>query len=155
MQNILHKSAQKIKPFQSHVLIGSTIALFCICSFCLGYLYRSYSQKAAYGNTVGLTIEYPPYVTDLTKNGPYKPKNAIVQGQLVALAQSSENSGEETVLASELTQTAGSFAASKSGTVYYPANCKALSRVHIENRVYFTSSAEAEELGYTLSKSCD
>lgn len=155
MHPILHKSAQKIKPFQNHILLCSTIGLLCICSFSLGYIYHAYSQKARNATNMGLRIEYPPYVTDLMKDGPYRPISSIVQGSRVTTGQNGQGVGEAGQLGQNLVSTAGNFAASNSGTVYYPANCKALSRVHEENRIYFSSSAEAEELGYTLSKSCD
>ncbi|MDB4984030.1 MAG: hypothetical protein JWM20_209 [Patescibacteria group bacterium] len=46
------------------------------------------------------------------------------------------------------------FAASKSGKVYYPIDCKALGRVKSENRIYFSNETEAKAKNLTLSKSC-
>lgn len=46
------------------------------------------------------------------------------------------------------------FAASKTGKTYYPKGCSGLNRVHIENRVYFTTEAQAQSAGYTRSTTC-
>ena len=46
------------------------------------------------------------------------------------------------------------FAGSKTGNVYYPKTCAGFSRIKPENRVYFTTSAQAEASGRTLSKKC-
>lgn len=48
----------------------------------------------------------------------------------------------------------GSFVASQKGKAYYPLSCKGWSRIKEGNRVYFTSSHEAESRGYTLARTC-
>ena len=115
MHPILHKSAQKIKPFQNHILLCSTIGLLCICSFSLGYIYHAYSQKARNATNIGLRIEYPPYVTNLMKDGPYRPISSIVQGSRVTTGQNGQGVGEAGQLDQNLVSTAGNFAASNSG----------------------------------------
>lgn len=47
-----------------------------------------------------------------------------------------------------------SYVASKNGKLYYPVSCKGSSRIKEENRVYFSSSTEAQGLGYTYASSC-
>ena len=46
------------------------------------------------------------------------------------------------------------FYASKNGTNYYTRDCTAGNRILDENRVYFTTSKEAEDVGYVFSKQC-
>lgn len=46
------------------------------------------------------------------------------------------------------------FVASQKGKSYYPIACNGARRIKEENRVYFTSTSEAEQRGYTLSKTC-
>jgi hypothetical protein len=48
----------------------------------------------------------------------------------------------------------GDFAGSKTGKTYYPISCKSLNRIKNENRVYFTTQAEAKSAGYSASKAC-
>lgn len=46
------------------------------------------------------------------------------------------------------------YVASKSGTRYYPKNCKAANRIKDENKVYFETKVEAEESGLTPATGC-
>lgn len=46
------------------------------------------------------------------------------------------------------------FVASKNGTKYYPINCKSVSRIKEENKIYFESAEEAEKGGLELTTSC-
>lgn len=46
------------------------------------------------------------------------------------------------------------YVASKNGKTYYPVSCSGARRIKEGNRVYFTSTSEAEQRGYTLSKTC-
>ncbi len=48
----------------------------------------------------------------------------------------------------------GNFFASKRGKKYYPADCFAGKTIKEENKIYFSTSSEAESAGYTLSSSC-
>jgi DNA/RNA endonuclease YhcR with UshA esterase domain len=48
----------------------------------------------------------------------------------------------------------GSYFASKKGKKYYSAGCPAGKIIKQENRIYFYSTTEAENAGYTLSSSC-
>ncbi len=46
------------------------------------------------------------------------------------------------------------FAGSKTGKTYYPKGCSGLTRVKLENRVYFSTTQEAENAGYHISTTC-
>lgn len=47
-----------------------------------------------------------------------------------------------------------SIIASKSGKVYYTADCSGSNRIKDENKVYFQTKEEAQSVGLTLSKTC-
>ncbi|MBU0612078.1 hypothetical protein KKA39_02790 [Patescibacteria group bacterium] len=49
----------------------------------------------------------------------------------------------------------GNYFASSRGKKYYPTGCSAGNTIKQENRIYFSSSSEAEQAGYTLSSSCN
>ncbi len=46
------------------------------------------------------------------------------------------------------------YVASKTGKIYYGVKCSTVSRIKVENRIYFNSKKDAESSGYTLSKNC-
>jgi hypothetical protein len=46
------------------------------------------------------------------------------------------------------------FVGSKNGTKYYPLSCKSANRIKDENKVYFNSTQEAIDGGYTLASGC-
>lgn len=48
-----------------------------------------------------------------------------------------------------------SFFASNRGHKYYPVDCSAGKTIKQENRIYFSTKAEAEKAGYEPSASCD
>jgi len=48
----------------------------------------------------------------------------------------------------------GSYFASKKGKKYYSSGCSAGKTIKIENRIYFSTTTEAEKAGFTLSSSC-
>jgi len=58
------------------------------------------------------------------------------------------------VLQKNLGLNLGNFFASSRGTKYYSLGCSAGKTIKEENRVYFTTSTEAQEAGYELSSSC-
>lgn len=47
-----------------------------------------------------------------------------------------------------------SFVGSKNSKLYYSPECTGSRRIKEENRVYFTTSKQAQEAGRTLAKSC-
>ncbi len=50
--------------------------------------------------------------------------------------------------------TSGAYVASSGGTKYYLPSCSGVSRISEENKVWFTTKAEAEAAGYTPSANC-
>ena len=48
----------------------------------------------------------------------------------------------------------GEFFGSNRGSKYYPINCSAGKNIKEENRIYFSSTEDAEKAGYELSTSC-
>ena len=48
----------------------------------------------------------------------------------------------------------GSYFASKKGKKYYSTGCSAGKTIKQENRIYFSTTIEAEKAGFTLSSSC-
>lgn len=48
----------------------------------------------------------------------------------------------------------GDYVGSKNGKTYYTKDCKGINRIKPENRVYFSTVAEAQAQGYSLSKTC-
>lgn len=48
----------------------------------------------------------------------------------------------------------GAYVASKSGTKYYLPSCGGASRIKEENKVWFSSAAEAEAQGYGPAANC-
>ncbi|MBI2507313.1 MAG: hypothetical protein HYW09_01725 [Candidatus Niyogibacteria bacterium] len=52
------------------------------------------------------------------------------------------------------TNSAAIYVASKNGSAYYPSACPGASRIKEENKVWFSSSKEAEGRGYKPAKNC-
>ena len=48
----------------------------------------------------------------------------------------------------------GSYVASQNGTKYYALSCATANRIKEENRVYFDSTTQAENAGYSKSSTC-
>ncbi len=46
------------------------------------------------------------------------------------------------------------YVASKRGKKYYPTDCSSAQSIKAENKVYFNSTKEAEQAGYSASISC-
>jgi hypothetical protein len=46
------------------------------------------------------------------------------------------------------------YLASKNGKMYYSIGCSGAKRIKLENQVWFSSRADAEKSGYTLSSAC-
>jgi len=49
----------------------------------------------------------------------------------------------------------GNYFASNRGSKYYSLSCSGGKTIKQENRIYFTTSMDAEEAGYDLSSSCE
>lgn len=50
--------------------------------------------------------------------------------------------------------TSKQYVASKKGKKYYPVDCLSAQSIKVENKIYFNSSKEAEQAGYSASTSC-
>lgn len=46
------------------------------------------------------------------------------------------------------------FVASKNGTKFYPAGCKAAERIKPENRIFFATAVEAQKAGFEATSQC-
>ena len=66
----------------------------------------------------------------------------------------SGNASEPTKTPGAPVQTSGNFVASKNGTKYYPKDCSAVSRIKAENRVWFSTEADAQLQGYSRTTTC-
>jgi len=116
------------------ILVVIIIILVGLGSFELGRLSKNSSN-----NNAGIKIEYPDQeanaVSSLIENTP----NLSVNSNILQNTQKS---------------TSGNFFASSRGSKYYSISCSAGKTIKQENRIYFTSSIEAEKAGYSLSSSC-
>jgi hypothetical protein len=125
---------EKIKYFiksekGKDILIIIIIILVGLSSFELGRL-----SKANNSNNNGIKIEYPANYEVKTN-----------------LSQTNSNTSINTA---KTTQTSGNYFASKRGKKYYPVGCSAGNTIKQENKIYFSTGAEAEKAGYELSGSC-
>lgn len=114
-------------------LIVAAIFLTATLSFSLGILAGKDMEKA---QKPGIWIEERPVeAADLSASV----AEAVGQG-----------SGEE---AQPVAQ-GGQYVASKNGSAYYLPFCGGASRIKEENKVWFSSKAEAEAKGYRPAKNC-
>lgn len=133
---------EKIKHFiksekGKDILIIIIIILVGLSSFQLGRL-----SKENTSNPNGIRIEYPLNDTNI-------PLEAN-------LSQLNSNNTLKTAPINQTTnQTTGNYFASKRGKKYYPVGCSAGNTIKQENKIYFSTSTEAEKAGYTLSGSCE
>jgi len=65
----------------------------------------------------------------------------------------SKSSIDSTTSQSVENQNSGEYFASNRGKKYYPINCSAGKTIKQENRIYFSTTTQAETAGYTLSGS--
>jgi len=130
------KASEKIKR-AGKVLMEAFVFVGILClAFVLGRI--SVVSMISTSSKTDISIVYPPLVrTDVPV---YNNGGAVVVGN------DEINHNEPDVW---------NFAASKSGKIYYPKECKSLSRVKPENRIYFITEQQAKGAGYTLSATCD
>jgi len=124
---------EKIKQFwegekRKDILIIAIVILVGLASFELGRLSKQNESS-------GIKIEYPT-------------EEANAFSAMNSLRESNKNS------ANSSRADGRNFFASSRGSKYYPITCSAGKTIRIENRVYFTTKAEAEKAGYELSSSC-
>lgn len=58
------------------------------------------------------------------------------------------------ILEPKIGDMAGKIGASSGGTRYYYPHCSGLARIKPENRLYFDTSEEAENAGFSLAENC-
>jgi hypothetical protein len=131
---------QKIKLFiesekGKDVLTVIIVMLVGVGSFELGRLSKENASS-------GVQIQYPDG-SAISQNDTANALDSISKGVQPAHANQSQNpSGKN-------------FFASSRGKKYYTLGCSAGKTIKQENRIYFTTSEEAEKAGYALSASCD
>jgi len=131
---------EKIKHFiQSEkgkdILIIIIVILVGLSSFQLGRL----SKENTSNN--GIRIEYP-----------LNDQNIPLETNLSQI--NSNNTPKTTQINQIKTQATGNYFASKRGKKYYPVGCSAGNTIKQENKIYFSTSTDAEKAGYELSGSC-
>lgn len=123
---------EKIKHFMESdngkdILTVIIVILVGLGSFGIGRLSKETSSA-------GIKIEYPD-----------QQANALESVNSVIKVSSTNNSSQKT---------SQNYFASKRGQKYYSIGCSAGKTIKEENRIYFSSAAEAELKGYSLSTSC-
>ncbi len=127
---------EKIKSFiesekGKDVLIVLIVIFVGLASFELGRLSKQDASN-------GLKIDYTSESANALSS--YSPNMAKSQNE----PQNDQKEG----------QNQGSYFASKKGKKYYPVGCSAGNNIKLENKIYFSSSTDAENAGYILSSSC-
>lgn len=140
----IHDFKEKIKDFvgsekgKDFFVVG-IIVLASIFSFGLGRL--SISE-----NSDRVSVEYDP---------------SLLTASVGSLKGVSGTNGSNSVgdsmgsnITSNTSKSQGAFFASKKGTKYYPVDCGAGQTLLETNKIFFSTSAEAEKAGYSLSTAC-
>lgn len=128
---------EKIKRFlgsedSKDILTVIILILVGLGSFGLGRL-------STRGQSEGLKIEYTKPIISLEANIPTNPVNQPEEPKEVQVVKKT---------------TIKTFFASKRGSKYYSASCSGGKTIKPENKIYFSSEAEAEGAGYELSSTC-
>jgi hypothetical protein len=120
------------------IMIIIIVILMCLSSFGLGRLSKSTQNNE-------IKVIYP----DQTANVLYANQENISSKNNINAYNTSLKSNNIAP-----NSTGKSFFASNRGHKYYPLGCSAGKTIKQENRVYFSTSLEAEKAGYELSSSC-
>ncbi len=116
------------------VYYGALIVLIAIASFGLGRLSKLEGEKEP------VRIEGASFITE--------PQNKVAQSK-----QSSQ--GASVILSTEQSKSSETqLVASKNGTKYHYPWCAGASQISEQNKIYFTSKADAEAKGYTPASNC-
>ncbi|MEO5635369.1 MAG: hypothetical protein ABIS26_02435 [Candidatus Paceibacterota bacterium] len=146
---------EKIKYFLisekgKNILLVAIIILVGTGSFALGKLSNDSSS--------GIKIEYPPALSETNStSGNISQSTSETSANKILKGVSSSQNLANVVTATQATSIPSlkSFFASNRGSKYYPSGCSAGKTIKMENRVYFSTRAEATAAGYTLSSSCN
>ena len=129
----IHTFAEKIKGWagekQSLLATMGTVVGVSVLSFWLGF-----SAQNARATVEPVIIQCPVEA--------YMPQKTTL------------SSGQGVEKPAVTTPESGAFVASKNGTKYYPIGCSGANRIKDENKVFFTSSKQAESAGYTRTATC-
>lgn len=108
------------------------LALSGVCILITGFCLGTLNQQKSTLSTEPIQVIYPP--------------------QPATTCEITRDSRMQTTPSDTLKTVGGDYVGSKSGKTYYTKDCKGINRIKPENRVYFSTSAEAQARGYTLSK---
>jgi hypothetical protein len=151
MKPIIHETIQKCKQFKVFLLKNQLIiaknlvfTIICLLFLIIGSVYEKV-------NSLRSTVEiiYPEI-----------PKNIVVylpESERISLLNRYNNmSNIDNITTNEQgTVVQGqSFVASKNGSRYYPVDCKSSSRIKPENKIYFSTSDDAQRAGFSLATGC-
>ena len=105
---------------------------------------------------VGVSSFFLGRLSNQTSTNGLKIENTSQQATVLGASRSNNEQISLNPSISEKTNnnSRGSYFASKKGKKYYSAGCSAGKTIKQENRIYFSSTTEAENAGYTLSSSC-
>jgi hypothetical protein len=128
---------KKIKQFidsdkGKDILTVLIVILVGLGSFQLGGLSKENTQT-------DLKIDFKAQESSPIASKPAKSTNSSLNTKSTKITQNSSS---------------GEFFASNRGSKYYPKNCSAGKNIAEENKIYFSSAADAEKAGYQLSTAC-
>ncbi len=127
IHNFVIKIKGRVGEHKKSLILGGILALTAILSFYIGYVARAEGHKES---LVAITC----------------PANAYLDSG--ALAEYPTTSS----LMSHATT--GAYVASKNGKKYYPASCSAANRIKDQNKIFFTTTRDAEQAGYSVGAGC-
>ena len=140
----IHTFAEKIKgrAGEKRVSLVSMLTLVAVAgiSFWVGYSAQKEVAQAAPVVISCPIAAYMPTNTTLAGQGASPKTPAVTASAIDALPSPSQKKG--------------AFVASKNGTKYYPVGCSGANRIKEENKVYFSTSKEAETAGYGPAANC-
>lgn len=155
------KIIEKIKKTRDTRLVYTLsvlllFSLFMFSSFVFGRMSVLSENKPQNQESIQIYLPDGTLYTKDTQKDSISPLSGYIMGAIDNTSKIEETSAKDRIRALEEDPSASSAQVfgSKSGKVYYTENCKAGERVKKENRVYFDTTDQAEEEGYTQSKLC-
>lgn len=151
MRVIIHETIKKCKSLgsfiQRHYLLilkNLVFTMVCLMCFIIGGVYEKV-------NSLRDTVEiiYPELPKNTSVYLPESERSSLLNKykNLSSIIDAS-NPDEVGNIAEQ------NFVASKTGSRYYPIDCKSSSRIKPENKIYFNTAADAEHAGLTLASGC-
>lgn len=129
---------EKLKSLvtDDRIFMSATVVLVAMVSFLLG---RLSVGEGIEGRGLGASLPMAPVTMTYTGSAATATAREVV-GPAKGSSVSAEANGE--------------YVASKSGSKYHHPDCVGAKRIKEENRVYFSSEAEARAAGYTPAANC-